>query len=419
MKERTVDRTMGREEALPADASVDRARAYLRETDEQTIADMIELVQVPAPPFGEAERGAWMRERFQAIGLVDVVTDDIGNVLARLPGRTAADAAASGAAAGTGAPILVGAHLDTVFPAGTPIRVRRDHGRIHAPGISDNCRGLATLLALGRALLHARVRAGAPVVVVANVGEEGVGDLRGMKHLLREGSAWREVQAFISVDGTGVRRIVTRGVGSRRLRVTVEGPGGHSWADWGAPNPVNALGLGIAELARLTPPRQPRTVLTVGRIAGGTSVNAIPDSAWLELDLRSEAGQPLHDLEAHVRRLLAQATAEANARRRRGTPALSLSIERIGDRPTGETAPGSTLVRAARAAPRGIDETPELVSSSTDANAPMALGIPAIAMGAGGEAGGTHTVEEWYSNEKGPEGIERVLLTILGVTGVL
>jgi len=253
---------------------------------------------------------------------------------------------------------------------------------------------------------------------VANVGEEGVGDLRGMKHLFREGAPWRASQAFVSVDGTGVRRIVTRGVGSRRLRITVEGPGGHSWADWGAPNPVNALGLGIAEVARLTPPRQPRTVLTVGRIAGGTSVNAIPDAAWLELDLRSEAGEPLHDLEAQVRRIFGQGTAEANARRRRGTPALSLSIELIGDRPTGETPPTAPLVRAARAATRAIDETPELVSSSTDANAPMALGIPAIAMGAGGEAGGTHTLEEWYSNEKGAAGIERVLLTILGVTGI-
>ena len=314
--------------------------------------------------------------------------------------------------------IAMVSHLDTVFPLDTPIRIRREHGRVHAPGISDNCRGLAALLAIARALLHAGVRPAAPVVFAANVGEEGVGDLRGVKHLFREGSPWRDIRAFISVDGTGLRRIVTRGVGSRRFRATVEGPGGHSWADWGAPNPVNALGLGIAELARISPPKQPRTVLTVGRIAGGTSVNAIPDSAWLELDLRSEAGAPLHDLEARVRRIFAQATAEANSRRRRGTAALSLDMQLIGDRPTGETALTADIVRAARAATRAVGETPEMVSSSTDANIAMALGIPAIALGAGGEAGGTHTLEEWYSNDKGPEGIERVMLTVLGITGL-
>ena len=412
-----MDRAGAREDALLTHPGVDAARAYIHETDDQTIADMVTAVQIPAPPFGEQERGAWMRERFRALGLADVVRDEIGNVLARLPAGSAAKGG-DGAAAHV-APVVVAAHLDTVFPAETLIRLRHEQGRIHAPGISDNCRGLATLLTLARALLRTGIRPAAPIVFVANVGEEGVGDLRGVKHMLREGSPWREMQAFVSVDGTGVRRIVTRGVGSRRLRLTVEGPGGHSWADWGAPNPINALGLGIAELARLTPPRQPRTVLTVGRMAGGTSVNAIPDSAWLEIDLRSEAGAPLQELESQVRRFFTQGTAEANARRRRGTPALSLFIDLIGDRPTGETAPGSILVRAARTATRAIDETPELVSSSTDANAPMALGIPAIAMGAGGEAGGTHTVEEWYSNDKGPEGIERVMLTILGVTGLL
>ncbi len=413
-----MDRAGAADDRLPALPALEAARRHIRETDDRTLADMVELVQVPSPPFGEAERGARMRERFLELGLADVVRDDIGNVLARVPGSGADEASVGDGAAARPAPVLVAAHLDTVFPGDTPIHVRREHGRIHAPGISDNCRGLAALLAVSRALRYAGIRPAAPLVFVANVGEEGVGDLRGMKRLFREGSPWRAIQAFISVDGTGVRRIVTRGVGSRRLRVSVEGPGGHSWADWGAPNPVNALGLGIAELARLTPPRQPRTVLTVGRIAGGTSVNAIPNGAWLELDLRSEAGEPLHDLEAQVRRIFGQATAEANARRRRGTPALSLGVELIGDRPTGETPPSSALVRAARAATRAIEETAELVSSSTDANAPMALGIPAIAMGAGGEAGGTHTTDEWYANDKGPEGIERVLLTILGVTGV-
>ncbi len=405
MKDNTVEGTAG---ALLADATVEAAREHIHETDARTVEDMLALVQVPAPPFGESARGTWMRESFQAMGLADVTVDEVGNVLGRLP--------ASGRAAG--APVLLAAHLDTVFPAETDIHVRREHGRIHAPGISDNCRGLAALLAIGRALVHAGVRPAAPLVFAANVGEEGVGDLRGMKHLFRDGSPWRGIRGFISVDGTGLRRIVTRGVGSRRFRIVVEGPGGHSWADWGAPNPVNALGLAVAELARLPLPKQPRTVLTVGRIAGGTSVNAIPDSAWLELDLRSEAAAPLHEMESRVRRLFVQAVAEANARRRRGTAALSLNIEVIGNRPTGETALTAEIVRAARAATRAVGEMPEMVSSSTDANMAMALGIPAIAMGAGGEAGGTHTLEEWYSNDKGPEGIVRVLLTVLGVSGL-
>jgi acetylornithine deacetylase/succinyl-diaminopimelate desuccinylase-like protein len=403
-----VERTTA--DALLELPAVRAAREHIHNTDDRTIAEMLELVQIPAPPFGESERGAWVRERFRTLGLADIATDEVGNVLARFP--------AEPARGDTPAPVLVAAHLDTIFPADTPINVRRAHGRIQAPGISDNCRGLAAVLATVRALLHARIHPAAPLVLVANVGEEGVGDLRGMKHLFREGGPWRAIQAFISVDGTGVRRIVTRGVGSRRLRVTVEGPGGHSWADWGTANPIHALGMGVADLARITPLRQPRTVLTVGRIAGGTSVNAIPNSAWLELDLRSEGAAPLHDLETRVRRILSQGVAETNARRRRGTPALALSIDSIGDRPTGETPPGSDLVRAARAATRAIGETPELVSSSTDANAPMALGIPAIAMGAGGEAGGTHTLDEWYGNERGPEGIVRVLLAVLGVTGV-
>ncbi len=407
MRDGTAERTFA--DGLLEEPAIRAACAHIRDTDERTVAEMMELVEIPAPPFGEGERGAWVRERFHTLGLADITTDEVGNVLARFP--------AEPARGDTPAPVLVAAHLDTIFPANTPIRVRRSEGRILAPGISDNCRGLAAILALTRALLHARIRPAAPLVVAANVGEEGVGDLRGMKHLFREGAPWRNVQAFISVDGTGVRRIVTRGVGSRRLRVTIEGPGGHSWADWGTANPIHALGMAVAELARITPARQPRTVLTVGRISGGTSVNAIPDSAWLELDLRSEGAQPLHELETRVRRVLAQAVAEANAHRRRGTPALALAIEPIGDRPTGETPAGSALVRAARAATRAIGETPEMVSSSTDANTAMALGIPAIAMGAGGEAGGTHTLDEWYSNEKGPEGIERVLLTILGITG--
>ncbi|HET9986087.1 MAG TPA: M20/M25/M40 family metallo-hydrolase [Longimicrobiales bacterium] len=394
-------------EPLLADPTVAAARDHIRETDARTVADLLEIVQVPAPPFGEAERGEWIRERFRQLGLADVASDEVGNVLARLPGPVNGKP-----------PVILAAHLDTVFPPGTEIRVRREGAKLRAPGIADNARGLAALLAVARALLHAGARTARPVVFVATVGEEGVGDLRGVKHLFREGSPWRGAEAFITLDGTGIRRVVTRSIGSRRLRATVSGPGGHSWADWGVGNPVSALGIAVAELARMPLSRSPRSALTVGRIAGGTSVNAIPDHAWLELDIRSEAAPPLRELETRVRRILSHAVAEVNSRRRRGTPSLTLDVDVIGDRPTGETPFSSPVVRAARAATRAIGEAPELVASSTDANAPMALGIPAIAMGAGGDAGGTHTTEEWYSNERGPDGIERVLLTLLGVTGV-
>jgi tripeptide aminopeptidase len=390
-------------------APVAAARKRVRQIDAETIADMVELVQIPAPPFGEAERAQWIEERFRQIGLADVCVDEVGNVLARLPH----DSAPAGAP-----PVLLAAHLDTVFAADTPLQLHRNGKRIAAPGIADNARGLAALLAVAKVLVQCPVRTEQPIVFVATVGEEGVGDLRGVKHLLRTGSPWREAAGFITIDGTGRRRIVHRAIGSRRFSATVSGPGGHSWADWGLANPIHALGLAIGRLAQLDLPKQPRAALTVGRIGGGTSVNAIPESAWLEIDLRSEDVATLVQVEQQVREIVGSAVEDVSGQRRRGTPALRLEFRLIGDRPTGETPASSEIVRAARAATRLIGETAELVASSTDANVPIALGIPAIAVGAGGESGGTHTTEEWFTNEGGPEGIERVLLMLLGTAGL-
>jgi acetylornithine deacetylase/succinyl-diaminopimelate desuccinylase-like protein len=389
--------------ALARRTAVADARRILYETDDETLADQLELVRIPAPPFGEAERADRVRARLEEAGLADVVIDDAGNVLGRLPGP------------GEAPPILVSAHLDTVFPVETDLTVRRAGERILAPGIADNARGLAALIALARALVRAGVEARHPIVFAATVGEEGVGDLRGVKHLFREGSPWRGAAAFLSLDGTGRRRIVHQAIGSRRLRATVRGQGGHSWADWGMANPIHALGIATAELARYVPPRRPRTTLTVGRTGGGTSVNVIPSEAWIELDLRSEAPRALADLEARTRHALEGAVDEVNRHRRLGTPPLELEVEVIGDRPSGMTPPDSAIVAAARAATRLIGEIPELAASSTDANVPIALGIPAIAMGAGGISGGTHTAQEWYVNEGGPEGLERALLTTLAL----
>lgn len=355
--------------------------------DAETLADMRAVTGIPAPFRGEAARAAWLARRFATIGLPHVRTDAEGNVLA---GAAPAEAASA---------IVLAAHLDTVFPADADVRVRDCGDRLHAPGISDNGRGIAALLRAA-AVLQRFPLLRAPVLYAGTVGEEGAGDLRGVKHLF-EAQALRP-RAFIAVDGAGLERVVHRAVGSRRLRVRIEGPGGHSWADRQRPNAVHALAGAVAELESLRRSFGPDVTVHTGRIGGGTSVNAIPESAWLELDLRSEDGSVLAELESRARAAFARAA-----------PApLRLSVERMGDRPGGATDAGDPLVRAACAATSHLGATPELVASSTDANVPMALGVPAIALGAGGTAAGMHTLAEWYDNERGAAGIQRLLLTL-------
>lgn len=395
--------------SLPA---VAHARALLHTNDAATLAEQIELAQIPAPPLEEAARAASVRERFIGSGLIEVRIDAVGNVIGRLPnpgdpGRPAA-----------GAPVVLAAHLDTVFPADTDLSVRRNERRIHAPGIADNARGLAALLALARTLAECRIGTATPLFFIATVGEEGVGDLRGVKHLFRDESPFRAARAFISLDGPGMRRIVHRAVGSRRLRIAIHGPGGHSWADWGAANPIAAIGAVIAEICTLDLPFSPKTTLSATRIGGGTGVNTLPPESWVDLDLRSEDSEALFRVEKTVRETADRVVKAANARRRKGTPALRLTITPIGDRPAGATPAASPLVSAAAGATRALGAQPALVASSTDANVPISLGIPAITLGAGGKAGGIHTTDEWYGNENGPRGIERALLTVLAVAGV-
>jgi acetylornithine deacetylase/succinyl-diaminopimelate desuccinylase-like protein len=386
---------------------VAKARSLIRRSDAVTLEEQRRIATIPAPPFGERERGEWIAARMSSIGLADVQIDEAGNVLATLAGT---DEEAG--------PIIVASHLDTVFPADTPLEVREEARRICVPGISDNARGLAALLTIGRAVVESGLSTERRVILVASTGEEGIGDLRGVKHLFRIGGPVRDAAAFIALDGTDSRRIVTSAVGSKRFRIAVRGPGGHAWADRGTANAAHALGDALAALASLRLAAQPSWSLNVGRIGGGTSINAIPEEAWLELDLRSEHGETLAALEAQALDRVREAVRSANTRRRRGTPGLSVDLERIGSRPAGRTRADSDVVHAAKEATRYIGRRPELVASSTDANVPMALGIPAIAIGAGGESGGMHTVGEWYDNRKGPEGIVRALLTILAVAGV-
>ena len=394
--------------ALLRHPGLQHARARVHETDEITLREQVELVRIPAPSFAEAARAEYVRLRFEELGLEEVAADAAGNLLARLPG-TASPAAP---------PVMVSAHLDTVFPADTDLTPRVEGERIHAPGITDNARGLAGLLAVARILAEARLRTRRPLVLAATVGEEGIGDLRGVKHLFREGSPFRGAAAFVSLDGSGIGRVVHRAVGSHRLRATVTGPGGHSWADRGLASPVQAVAAAVTALRAIRPPATARAALTVARIGGGTSINSIPAEAWLEVDLRAESPAPLARMAAEVRAALRAAVDEESRARRRGTSPLELAVEVIGDRPSGETDPRSPLVHAALEITRMLGERAELAASSTDANVPIALGIPAITIGAGGESGGVHTTGEWYANRGGPAGIERALLLAAMLAGV-
>ena len=386
-------------EALLPQADVARACKLIHGSDARTIREQRELTEIPSPPFGEAARAARMADLMAEAGLADVAIDLEGNVVGRC-GPT------------QGAPLIVSAHLDTVFPAGTDVRVSERGDRLVGPGIADDGRGLAALLALARALQSASVQPARPILFAATVGEEGEGDLRGARYLFREGGPARHAIGFMSLDGAGLSRIVTAGLGARRFRLTVRGPGGHSWVDWGTPNPIHALGQAVARFTELALAPDPRTTLSVGRWAGGTSVNAIPQDAWVELEVRSRSLPELERLTKEIRGRAEAAVAAANERAN-GRGKAELSMEMIGDRPAGDTHPDERLVRVAIAATRAVDAEPELAVSSTDANIPMALGIPAVTIGAGGEAGLAHTTDEWYRNQAGPEGVVRALIILL------
>lgn len=339
-----------------------------------------------------------MLEHFVSAGLVNTRVDEVGNVIGERRG-----AEESGA-------LVVSAHLDTVFPPETDVTVTRSGDLLEGPGIADDARGLAALLTLVRALQAAEVKTLRPLLFVATVGEEGIGDLRGAKHLFGPAGAAQGASGFISLDGAGIDRVVTQALGSRRYRITVSGPGGHSWVDWGTPNPIHAL-VGIAsELTQLSLPTHPTTTLTLARTGGGKSVNAIPQEAWVEVDTRCEQAGQLDDLERRLRR--------AAAARSRAVSGLEVSVDVIGDRPGGVTPAGSPLVRAAIEATRRLGREPILSLSSTDANVAMSLRIPAVTLGCGGEAGMAHTTDEWFRNTDGADGVVRALGTVVLTAGL-
>lgn len=374
-----------------------RARRLLADLETQTLRAQVDVAQIAAPTGSERRRAAWMADRFTRIGY-HATHDDAGNVIAQAPGAYA------------GPPVVVCAHLDTVFPADTDLAVRHDGTRLVGPGICDNGRGLAVMLTLARVLRECGGALARAVEFVATTGEEGVGDLRGARHYLDR--ARERPFAVIAVDGAGDERIVNTGLGARRLRVTYRGPGGHSWAAYGTPNPVHAAARAAAALASLRVRGQARSSLTVSRIGGGISINAIPEEAWFEVDVRSTEAIALARIEAEVRGIASAAAVEENAVRNSGTAQLTIDIDRIGDRPSGDTSADSAIVAAAQEATRLVGRVPELATASTDANAAMALGIPAIAIGGGGKGGDAHSSREWFETGSATAGVERALTIV-------
>jgi tripeptide aminopeptidase len=397
--------------SLAADRSVHRAFHWMHLYEQQLQRWQREFVAIPAPPFGEADRAAWFVTHFNEIGLTNAHLDPIGNALAELPSPHSDNI------------ILLSAHLDTIFPEGTDCTPHEDEdGRLICPGATDNGAGLAALLAVAAALHFVQTEAmftsPATILFAANVGEEGEGDLRGMRHLFDASPYAPRIRAAIALEGAGSSSVVDRALGSRRLRVEITGPGGHSWADAGRPSPINALAAALAELTQVALPSSPRTTFNCGTISGGTSVNSIPSSATADLDLRSTSTKELDSLEHLVLSTLSKCV-KAEARRgrtrdaHRHRDALRITVRRIGNRVAGTLPPDSLLAISLRAVDRHLSLKTESRIGSTDANLPLSLGIPALAISAGGTGGGIHTLEEWYDPTGRELALRRILLLLL------
>jgi tripeptide aminopeptidase len=398
--------------ALP---QVQAAVEWFRQQETEFTRWQLELAGIPAPPFGEAKRAEWLRAKFNEIGLEQVHIDEVGNVLGAMAG------AAEGA-------VSVSAHIDTVFPAGTAVNPRLQGRKLYGPGISDNAAGVTALLALALACRRFSLPHGAPLLFIGNVGEEGEGDLRGIRHIFFE-SEWREkISASVVIDGAGTDTIIADALGSRRFEVTAQGPGGHSWTDFGAPNPIVAISRAIALFSETRVPTSPKTTFNVGVISGGTSVNSIPESASMRVDIRSSSAFEIERLELELRSAVKQAVREEDSDARSGGTAdreLEALIKVIGNRPAGELDRKSRILQLVRAVDSYVGNSAQLQRASTDANIPISLGREALAIGAGGHGGGAHTLQEWFDPAGRELGLQRALLLVLalavgdskGVTG--
>ena len=374
------------------------------------VDQIVALTEIPAPPFGEEKRGVAFRQRLSALGLTHIETDAVGNVM--------------GLRRGTGAPggplVIVSAHLDTVFPAGTDVTVKREGKRLSAPGIGDDTRGLAALLAWIEALDAGKAKTRSDILFVATVGEEGPGDLRGVRHLFTKGPYKDRAAAFFSVDGISPARITAGAVGSKRYRITFRGPGGHSFGAFGIVNPMAAMAKAVTDLYQIVPPVSPKTTFAAAVTGGGTSVNSIPDAVWMEFDMRSESAAELDGLETRFLGIIDSAVAGENAARSTRAGSIRAEKARIGDRPAGITPADAAIVRLTMAAARAQGFVPALGASSTDANIPISLGIPAVTIGSGGTGDRAHAPDEYIDVEKteSVRGLTVGLLAILAVAGV-
>jgi tripeptide aminopeptidase len=391
-----------------ADPKFKTATDTLEREHDRLVSELITLTEIPAPPFKEDRRAAAYLEMLRQHGLTNVERDAEGNVMGLRRG------------AGTGPILVVAAHLDTVFPEGTDVKVRRSGTRLAAPGIGDDTLGLAALLALIRATNAAGFQTQRDILFVGNVGEEGLGDLRGVKYLFQKGPYAKRIGMFISIDGADPGSdIVYGGVGSKRYRATFKGPGGHSYGAFGLVSPAFAMGNAMQKFGRLKVPASPKTTFNVGVIGGGTSVNSIPVEQWMEVDMRSESRAELEKLNETFIGLMNEAVAEENKTRSTREGPISLDLKLVGDRPSGETPQTSAIVQTAAAAVRSAGMTPSFSYSSTDANLPMSLGIPAITIDAGGNGERSHALDEWVDVEKTAmiRGLRSALALILALAG--
>ncbi|HEY1805890.1 MAG TPA: M20/M25/M40 family metallo-hydrolase [Terracidiphilus sp.] len=402
--------------SLAAQRPIHAAFGWLH-ANPKTIMDwQVEMVAIPAPTHGERERAEWLADRFNELGLTKVEIDAVGNVLGFLPGiNLPADS--------TGPVVLLSAHIDTVFPAGTPLNPILDGDRLEAPGSSDNAAGVAGMLAIVSALRHAagsntRFELPVPLVVLGNVGEEGEGDLRGVRHIYEHSPLAGRIAAHIVLDGPGVDAAVTQALGSRRYQVSITGPGGHSFTDAGIPNPIAALSTALAALAETSLPDEPRTTLNLGTVHGGISVNSIPESAQAHIDFRSTDPDQLLRLEVALHRAVEDAVEHWNEKSKplsASRSRLSFTVSKIGDRPAAHLPDDSPLLATLRAVDRHLGLRTDLRLGSTDANIPLALGVPSLSMGAGGEGGAAHTLHEWYSARDRDLALKRILLLTLAM----
>src|SRR5256885_2062582 len=384
---------------LAAMRAVHAAFAWFQLREQELRRMQLDIARIPAPPFGEVARGQWLREKFNVLGLEEIEVDEVGNVIGVLPGQDRELPA-----------VAVTAHLDTVFPPDTEITIHEDRDRVYGPGVSDNAAGLTAMLAIAMCMREARIRAESDVIFIGNVGEEGEGDLRGFRYLFEQ-ARWRERLGYtIVIDGSGTDAVIGQALGSRRFEVIVRGPGGHSWSDFGQPNPIVTISRIVSRFSQTPLPSSPKTTFNFGVISGGTSVNSIPDLAQVSIDLRSASATELQRLEDELRAVI---QAEIPARGD-GYPAkLSCELRKIGDRPAGELQGDSRLLEVIRAVDAHLSISSQMRRASTDANIPISMGRDAITIGAGGSGGGAHTVREWFDPAGRSLALKRILLTVL------